>query len=156
VQPYLNSVIQDMRAIIAGERAPGRSPAALIDELSHLLPAKSETGPRFSFDIEGRAAQVLSAEQAAHVLRIAGEAASNVVRHAEAKTASISLTLRDRLIVLEIADDGVGLDSRRSESGGLGLNHIRARASKLGGTLRVDAAPGRGTRISVAFPASQP
>ena len=156
VQPYLNSVIQDMRSLLAGERTPGRSPAALIDELSHLLPAKSGTGARFTFDIEPRAAQILSAEQAAHVLRIAGEAASNIVRHAYAASARISLALRDGLIVLEIADDGVGLDARRSASGGLGLDHIRARAAKLGGALRLDATPGRGTRISVAFPSSQP
>jgi signal transduction histidine kinase len=88
------------------------------------------------------------------VLRIAGEAASNVVRHAQARAARVSLKLNDGLIELEIADDGAGLP-KPSRGGGLGLNHIRARAEKLGGELRVDAAPGRGTRISVAFPPSR-
>lgn len=154
VQPYLSGVIQDMRAFLAGEKAPARSPAAFVEELSHLVPAASAGAPRFTFDIASQAVQALSAEQAAHVLRIAGEAASNVVRHAQAKTASVSLKLNDGLIELEISDDGAGL-AKPSRSGALGLNHIRARAEKLGGRLRVDAAPGRGTRISVAFPPSR-
>ena len=156
VQPQLNRVIQDMRRLLAREEAPGRSPEVFVEELSRLLAARSEIGPRFAFDVDPDAVRSLSAEQASHVLRIAGEAASNVVRHAQARTATVSLKSGGDRVRLVIADDGAGMPPQAASGGGLGLNNIRARADRLGGTLRVDAAPGRGTRVSVEFPAAGP
>jgi signal transduction histidine kinase len=55
-------------------------------------------------------------------------------------------------ITLDISDDGVGFDARNDFPGHLGLRSMRERATRLGGTLRVQTAPGRGTRIWARLP----
>ena len=55
-------------------------------------------------------------------------------------------------ITLEVSDDGTGFDGHREFPGHLGLRSMRERASRLGGTLEVEAAPGQGTRVCVRIP----
>jgi signal transduction histidine kinase len=54
--------------------------------------------------------------------------------------------------VLSVADDGVGFDASLRGIEGLGLRGMRERAERLGGTLRIQSAPGQGTRIEVEAP----
>jgi glucose-6-phosphate-specific signal transduction histidine kinase len=60
-------------------------------------------------------------------------------------------------MLVTVEDDGIGFDPRPTESAmtqlGLGLIGIRERVSTLGGTLRLESAPGRGTRLTVELPA---
>jgi signal transduction histidine kinase len=55
--------------------------------------------------------------------------------------------------VLEVADDGVGFDPAGSFPGHLGLRSMRERASRLGASIEVESAPGRGARTRVLVPA---
>ena len=56
----------------------------------------------------------------------------------------------DQGVELEVVDDGRGFDTGAvGEKGGMGLISMRERAEKLGGTLQVISAPGKGTRVSV-------
>jgi signal transduction histidine kinase len=55
-------------------------------------------------------------------------------------------------ITLDISDDGAGFDAQNEFPGHLGLRSMRERASRLGGTLRVHTAPGKGTRICARIP----
>ncbi len=86
--------------------------------------------------------------------RILQEALTNVARHAQAKQVKIHLARRDGLLSMTIEDDGVGFDVQRSlrKRAGAGLFGMRERAALLGGTLGMQAAPGRGTRLSVELP----
>ena len=59
----------------------------------------------------------------------------------------------DERIELEISDDGVGFDAREDFPGHLGLRSMRERALRLGGTLEVRSAPGRGTTLQARIPA---
>jgi two-component system, NarL family, sensor histidine kinase DegS len=96
-----------------------------------------------------------------HVFRIVQEALANVRKHAQAHQAWVRVTA-DRLhLKVEIGDDGVGFDSTqppRAAPRSLGLTTMRERAEVLGGTLRVDSEPGRGTRVVLEVPveATQP
>jgi signal transduction histidine kinase len=57
---------------------------------------------------------------------------------------------------LEVSDDGSGFEPQMaSQGGGLGLRGMRERAQAIGGTLRVESAPGKGTTIHVAVPTDQ-
>ena len=84
--------------------------------------------------------------------RIAQEALHNVARHSQAREAQVSVTCDDHSIALQIADPGVGFDPRHLRSVGLGLASMRERVAVLKGRLAIDAAPGRGTLITVHIP----
>jgi signal transduction histidine kinase len=80
--------------------------------------------------------------------RITQEALTNVARHAEANRVNVALNYQGEAITLVIADDGLGFDpAALDEFQGLGVAGMRERAGLVGGTLEVDATPGRGTRI---------
>lgn len=93
----------------------------------------------------------------AQLLRIVQEALANVRKHASARRAVLRLELgagangpRLRAIV---ADDGRGFDPERLPVGArFGLATMRERAEAAGGTLHVESAPSRGTRVIVGFP----
>jgi signal transduction histidine kinase len=77
-----------------------------------------------------------------HVLAVAREAISNVARHALADHAEVELQVRDRELVLQVTDDGVGLVDKANESG---IANARRRAAVLGGTVEVTPHEPRGT-----------
>jgi two-component system NarL family sensor kinase len=81
--------------------------------------------------------------------RIATEAVTNTLRHAAAHRCDIQLILQDGLVV-EVSDDGVGLDDRNPV--GVGLRSMRERAEELGGSFTVERLAERGTRIRAELP----
>jgi signal transduction histidine kinase len=83
--------------------------------------------------------------------RIAGEALTNAVRHAGATRITVSLDDGPDGLTLQVLDDGCGAVAPRP--GGVGLTSMRERAESVGGTLRIDATPGRGTLVRAVLPA---
>jgi signal transduction histidine kinase len=89
---------------------------------------------------------------------IAKEALRNVERHAQASSVEVTLVQRDDCIVLTVADDGVGIAGRGSAreletDGHYGLVGMAERAERVGATVRLEGAPGEGTRVTVQVPA---
>lgn len=87
--------------------------------------------------------------------RILGEALNNVALHAHARHVQLTLDLRDpERVQLQIQDDGQGFDPRvwRANPKGLGLVHMHEETDQWGGTLAVESAPGRGTKITAVLP----
>jgi len=84
--------------------------------------------------------------------RIAQEALTNVVRHADAHTCVVRLKLDEAagLLCLEVRDDGKGLPSQRRA--GVGLNSMRERAEELGGTLTLALLSTGGTSVLARLP----
>jgi two-component system sensor histidine kinase UhpB len=87
--------------------------------------------------------------------RIVQEALTNVTKHAHANQVTISLTVQQEKLELVVADDGTGFDpstvSRRGGAGGWGMITMRERAEAIGGTLTIESAPTRGTRLIVTI-----
>ncbi len=86
------------------------------------------------------------------VYRVVQEALHNIVKHARASKARPSMGCDRERITLEVLDDGAGFDAGGDFPGHLGLRSMRERASRLGGTLEVESAAGRGTRIRARIP----
>jgi len=81
------------------------------------------------------------------------ELLTNVVRHAEADTVSVSLKVEDGDLLLKVTDNGTGIDSGRVDShSSLGLVGIRERVAPYGGTLKIKRARGKGTVAIVSIP----
>ena len=80
---------------------------------------------------------------------VACEALANVAKYAHATQATVRVTRRDGLAVIEIADDGVG---GADETAGTGLRGLADRVAALDGTLRILSPPGAGTVVTAELP----
>ena len=87
--------------------------------------------------------------------RIAQEALTNVRKHAEARTATVTLAERGGGYFVRVSDDGIGFLAERLTGvpGHLGLASMRERAELAGGWLRVASELGRGTDVEFWIPA---
>lgn len=85
--------------------------------------------------------------------RIAQESLGNVTKHAQATRAAVTLEVIDGATVLSVTDNGRGFDPGGEFPGHFGLRSMEERARKVGGTYRVESAPGAGATITVHLPA---
>jgi len=87
------------------------------------------------------------------LFRMAQEALTNTVKHANARHAWLRLRYGTEAVTLTIEDDGVGFDTvRKGKGGAWGLLGMEERANMLGGTVQIMSDSGRGTLIEAAFP----
>ncbi len=80
---------------------------------------------------------------------VACEAIANAVKHAQATSVRITAERRNGKLIIEVADDGIG---GAKANGGSGLRGLVDRVEAHGGTLRVESAPGHGTRVIGELP----
>jgi signal transduction histidine kinase len=146
--------IQDIRNFIFGlrpELLEGTSLvgglAALVEEYRHNTIIDIEL--LVPVDVPEPADEVI-----AHLLAIASESLSNVVRHSRASRATLELAERTAgTTELTIEDNGIGFDPGGVvKLGHQGLANTRERAAKIGATVAIDSRPGGGTRIIVRVP----
>jgi signal transduction histidine kinase len=104
--------------------------------------------------VEGQREERLSPAIETVLYRIVQEALNNVSKHAQASGVTVVVRREARRVCCSVRDDGVGFDpgTARSTVTGIGLIGIRERLAPLGGSLSIDAAPGRGTELRVAIP----
>ena len=89
--------------------------------------------------------------------RVAQESLRNAARHAQARRVELWLRRTATTATLEVVDDGRGFDVRRAEERrpGMGLFSMRERVGLANGTLSVESAPGRGTRVVATVPLTE-
>jgi signal transduction histidine kinase len=90
------------------------------------------------------------------IYRITIEATHNVVKHANARRISVRLSQCERLLTLQIIDDGVGFDMEGVQPGRLGLKTMQERAAQFGGTTTMKSTHGKGTEVLVEIPLPNP
>ncbi len=126
----------------------------LATALSQLADRSTVSG-RVQCMFEGGAtATDLPPEHEHELLRIAQEAVSNAVRHAQPRTVRIVLTEEPAHWLMAVIDDGIGmtLGPELCAQQGFGLTNMRERANAIGGEWQLESRPGEGTRISVRLP----
>jgi signal transduction histidine kinase len=98
----------------------------------------------------------LDSEKEIALYRIVQEALHNVAKHAYAHSVSIQMWRENGSVKLRVEDDGVGIQSRSSNSRGhsFGLAGIKERVHSMGGEVRIESTRGKGTRLEVRVPAS--
>lgn len=140
VSGVARDALAQVRRAVSGIRAAG-----LAAELASARLLLESDGVRFNYEMSEVA---LTAEQETVLALAVREAVTNIQRHARALGASVVLQSADRQINLRIEDDGRG----GAIVPGNGLCGMRERIESLGGRLRVDTAPGQGTRVEVILP----
>jgi two-component system NarL family sensor kinase len=120
-----------------------------LKELARLIPATGHLD--IDIGVNGEYRQ-LPARLEAGLFRMAQEALTNILRHAQAKTAHMELFYTSDQIRLIVKDDGKGFDPQNIPPGHFGLVGLNERARMLGGSLRLESSPGGGTRLEVTIP----
>lgn len=153
----VDEALQQMRRLAYALRP------SMLDDLG-LAPAlrsmaeqtATRSGLAVRFDM-GEPPPRLAPETEIAIFRIAQEALTNIVRHAQARHVTMSLRNDAETLVLKVQDDGCGFDPAamraRAEAGGsLGVLGMEERAMLIGGQLRLESAPGKGSRLRLQCP----
>jgi len=82
------------------------------------------------------------------------EAVNNILKHAQATAITFNAFLKDRTLVIEIIDNGIGFDRKTSRPGN-GLVTLQSRAAAMKGTMDLETLPGKGSKITVTVPISR-
>jgi signal transduction histidine kinase len=106
--------------------------------------------------VEGTPAR-LDASEEHHLLRIGLEALTNALKHSGANRIEIVLRFEAQETSLIVRDNGCGMGQAVEDSSSrhFGLQGIRERVDKLGGTVSIDSVPGSGTCVTVRVPVRQ-
>lgn len=134
--------------------------------LADWIPVFEEKGIAYEVDIPE--APLMARLDADAYARIVGNIVQNAVSHSQAGRVTVRMSRQDGSVRLCVADDGIGIgeedlghiferlykcDRSRSErGGGLGLSISRQLTERMGGTIRAESAPGRGTTFTLLFP----
>lgn len=85
--------------------------------------------------------------------RMVQEILNNMVKHSEAKSICVNLTVSESLFILALSDDGKGFNmDEQLKSGGSGLQNLQKRAALINAKLYMQSSPGNGTSVSVELP----
>ncbi len=151
VLEMINDVYADIRLIshnLVPEELESKGLRVAIQSLMGKLKGNDKVD--FSFVFDGRDYR-LSTPVEYQLFTIVLELVNNIIKHANAHHAWISLTYQAERAILTVIDDGVGFDSSTSKTEGVGLRNIQNRVEQLKGTWQVESMP-KHTRITVEIP----
>lgn len=144
---------EEVREAITNLRLAAPKGAEWVDWLREYV---YDFGARYDLAAEfelpsGHEPIVLPPHEEVQLTRIVQEALNNVRKHAQAREVHMALVPNGRTMKLLIEDDGRGFDVEQMQSweGRYGLSTMRERAELLGGSLKVQSRPGKGTTITV-------
>jgi signal transduction histidine kinase len=147
----LERLLGQVRQISLDLRPPMLDDLGLVPALRSLL---DQQGRRASVAVRFVAENMpedLDPKIQTTCFRIAQEAITNAVRHADARQIDVDLRRENGKLRLVIRDNGIGFDvgSTQAQAAGLGLVGIKERAALIGGRARIISSPGKGTTIEV-------
>ena len=149
----LTGLIDKVRELAYGLHPPMLENVGLAESMQWMIETYF-TGGRLTIDYRfaGTVAD-LNPDIALALYRIAQEALTNIVKHADARRVRVRLRSTPTLIALHVNDDGCGFDTARIErKSGFGLASMRERTQQLRGRMALRSAPGKGCRLTVSFP----
>jgi signal transduction histidine kinase len=152
VRGLVVQALQEVRRLAVELRPKALDDFGLLPALERLA---ETSGERAGLEIHVQAnlpAVRLPGELETVLYRLVQEALTNVLKHAEAQTVSILLTLQDGSVSAMIEDDGRGFTVGETREDALGLLGMQERLSFLGGELTIESAPGAGTTVRALLP----
>jgi signal transduction histidine kinase len=146
----LQGLITELRPAALDQLGTAPALEALVERI------QSRSGLDIEIDIDldyeaGREPTRHVPELESTIYRLVQEALSNIVKHAGASRARISVDERDGQVTVTVEDNGRGFDEGEAHEG-FGLLGMRERVALRGGELRVEPAPGGGTRVRASLP----
>lgn len=154
VRGLTRGALAEMRTLLLELRPSSlveTEPAALLQQLAEAAGSRA----RIPVTVDAVPHCSLPARVQVALYRIAQEALNNVVKHAGASRATVTLRCLGPApgVELEVVDDGRGLPPEPHGGAGMGLRIMRERAAEIGASLEVSGAPGAGTSVCFTWPA---
>ena len=146
------STLQDVRRLAVELRPAALDDFGLVPAIERLRDLVTEQS---GISVEVRSEigdQRLSPETETTLYRIAQEALTNVVKHADARSVRMRLSRSGNRIVLVVQDDGRGFEPESVRDGGVGLLGMRERIALVGGRLTIESTEGGGTMLTAEVP----
>ena len=147
--------LTEARRSVMDLRTESLHPEDLGEALRSGVPLWSAgSGVQVDVEVSGDTAR-LPEKIAHHVLRIAQEGVANAIKHSRASRIRVVLEVAADKLNLQVTDDGGGFQHENtfvSSKGHFGLLGMRERAQAIGGELRLESEPGKGTRLLVSAP----
>ncbi|ANC41124.1 nitrate/nitrite two-component system sensor histidine kinase NarX [Hafnia alvei] len=147
----LNAAYRQLRELLTTFRLKLSEPGLL----AALQVTVAEFNQRFGFTIHfdyQLPAKSVPSHQAIHLVQIAREALSNILKHAQATQVDMTITLQDDEIVMSICDNGLGISTSPERQNHYGLVIMSDRAQSLNGECRISRRESGGTEVRVTFP----
>ncbi len=94
----------------------------------------------------------LPLQQEFALFRIIQEFISNALKHSRADSLSIEFKCKKKLVLIALADNGIGFDLTKIRNHGMGLNNVRSRIKPYNGEVDIITQPGKGTRYEISIP----
>lgn len=120
-----------------------------VESLTSEISRRTDVSVTTNLDIRERS---VSPKIGENVYRILQEGLMNVVKHAEAKQAAVTIQVEADQLHMTLEDSGIGFDTWQRDASRLGILGMRERTELLGGQFSLSSAPGSGTRVEVSIP----
>ncbi len=147
----LNQEVRTYLSELGPEKIRMQSFTDAINQMLEILPVSSDL--KISRQLEEDVVALIKPQQTAEIVNILREAISNAARHGHARHITIRAEQDENVIALAVQDDGTGfIETAQQISPGHGLGNMQARATALGGTLKVESSTGKGTRVVLLLP----
>ena len=143
--------LAEMRTMLLEMRPDGIARAPLAELLRHLVEA-AQTRSLVTITLRTGSRPPLPEDVHLVFYRVTQEALNNIVKHAHATTARVTLTGSASGTELTVADDGRGFDSGAVSRDRLGIVSMRERAAAVGARLDIASVAGRGTVVTLTWP----
>ena len=102
----------------------------------------------FSFRVDDPVLDIkLDMEQRRDFFLLFKEAVNNLAKYSQCRHATIEISINGPFLTMKIEDDGIGFDVNNADSGN-GLTNMNKRAANIGGDLRINSVPGKGTTVA--------
>jgi signal transduction histidine kinase len=150
----VRSGVTSLRSLLVEIYPPNLEEEGLGAALAELLARAERVGVTTTLQLDGLDRTAPSVAQLLY--RAAQEGLRNVITHAQATGVEVRGSRHDDTVVLEVADDGVGVDTARADQraseGHVGLRTLEGLVRDAGGTLTISSPNGRGTVLRVEVP----
>jgi signal transduction histidine kinase len=146
----------EIRALVSmlreGSASPDKAPAPGLDRLEELAAATSAAGVPVDLAVELPAGQVPELVELT-AYRVVQEGLTNVVRHARARRATVTVRRCDHDLLVSVRDDGAGHTG--ADGGGFGLRGMRERIQAMGGSFAAGRTPEGGWLVEARIPVDE-
>ncbi len=160
IQSLLKQLVEETRSLTFELSSPllyELGLEAAVERLTEQM--KEQNNAVFSFE-DDRQPKPLDEDIRVLLFQTVRELLINIAKHAQARSAGVNFSRQGEHIKIVVEDDGIGFDASQFGSGrkrttGFGLFSIRERLHLIGGQMKIESQPGRGTRVTILAPLKQ-